>query len=745
MNNSLLSEYIDGEHKNFFNVEKEFFLIDNNNLTDIHSRLYGFSVQDSGIYENENLTQGAVAQMEGCGCYVYVDVKDDEIIIKQDFNGSWGIYFFQYEDYFAISNSFFRLLDHIKKEYPISLDRDYCNHIIVDNLASLTCSETPVKEIKLIAKNAVIKIDILKKQLYFDYIDYKEDSFSLNSEEGLAVLDHWFERWTTLFKKLKEKTGNIMATLSGGFDSRITFLLLLCSGIDLNEICVHSIDSNLKTYAEDYKIATSIAEYYGFKLNCFNFSSSAIHYSLQDVINIVFYTKMGFHKEMYFKLNKLEEKRYVIAGAGGESVRAHWDVPADKFIQDHVNRANRYSSNLAKEMGDSIDKLLGEAYEIIENNFHINDENSIQYPLYIHRENRCRSHFGKGAVEGYFANKYTLQPLIDPDLRRIRLYEPECRDNNLLMAMIYVRYCPKLLEFEFEGNRSISKDTIAFANQINNKFPYSPLKDVIPSDENFSVITKDSKVSELLEKNNLLITAEMVRNYLKGAFDSVGFRKLFAMYFDEEIYHFAKQSYEIANYYPMRECYSTLAIGKVIEDIFVSENTRHPMISQNLDYFIKNNCYQPNYDKKIEVLDKFKDYLTARIDVKFKGNERSDIEIVDISDPTAKILKPIRLQREGTCTVIESYMGSIDISLKAKIAGEISIELKGRFVWGQDKDTDRIPYWIDYHFCQINNSVEFSEIKPAWHDRPICFSRLMAQGDNLTLRLTWSPHRSDMV
>ena len=263
---------------------------------------------------------------------------------------------------------------------------------------------------------------------------------------------------------------------------------------------------------------------------------------------------------------------------------------------------------------------------------------------------------------------------------------------------------------------------------------------------NFNVITKDSKVSELLEHNNMYVTAEMVQKHLKAAFDSISFRKLFAMSFDEEIYCFAKQSYEKTNLYPMRECYSTLAIGIVIEDILVSENTRHPAPLQNLDYFIQNNCYQPvDNCNQVNILEKFKDYLTARIDIKFKGNEKSDIEITDISDPTAKLLRPIRLQREGTCTVIESYAGSLDIRLKTKTEGELTIDLKSRFVWGENKDTDRIPYWIDYHLCKINDAVEFTEIRPAWHDQPICFSRLMTSEEELSLHLEWSPHRSDRV
>ena len=41
----------------YFNVEQEFFIIDSDNLQDVKTKLYGYSVQDTGIYEDENLTE----------------------------------------------------------------------------------------------------------------------------------------------------------------------------------------------------------------------------------------------------------------------------------------------------------------------------------------------------------------------------------------------------------------------------------------------------------------------------------------------------------------------------------------------------------------------------------------------------------------------------------------------------------------------------------------------------------------
>ena len=113
---------------NFFNVEQEFFLIDSDNLSNIQTRFYGYSIQADGIYEEDNLTPEATKNLDGRGCYVYVEVRGGQITIKQDLNGSWGIYLFRHGDYFALSNSFFRLLDHVKFRCPLTVNRDYCNH-----------------------------------------------------------------------------------------------------------------------------------------------------------------------------------------------------------------------------------------------------------------------------------------------------------------------------------------------------------------------------------------------------------------------------------------------------------------------------------------------------------------------------------------------------------------------------------------------------------------------------------------
>lgn len=61
---------------NYFDVEREFFLIDSDNLRQVRPRMYGYSIQAGGIYEDDNLTADAVANLDGRGAYVHVDVLD---------------------------------------------------------------------------------------------------------------------------------------------------------------------------------------------------------------------------------------------------------------------------------------------------------------------------------------------------------------------------------------------------------------------------------------------------------------------------------------------------------------------------------------------------------------------------------------------------------------------------------------------------------------------------------------------
>jgi hypothetical protein len=456
---------------NYFDVEKEFFLIDSDNLAEIKTRLYGYSIQATGIYEQDNLTKDAVKNLDGRGCYVYVEVKDGQITIKQDLNGCWGIYLFRHGDYFALSNSFFRLLDHVKFRYPLTVNRDYCHQLILNDLCSHTYSETAVNEVSLVERNAILHIDIAAKNLETELIDYRENTVPLDSEEGIAILDSWVEFWGSVLRGVAQNTKFLAADLTGGFDSRIAFIVALSSGIDLSKMQIFSIKGTLHTYKDDYEIASQIAERYNFKLNQPLPANRLLQLSFSDAWNSYFYNLQTFHKSFMFSTQKPVNKCYQLTGYGGETIRTYWQKPSRKFMENQNWKVRPYSGFLSRELFQSLETITNSAFLAIREKYKIKDENCEDIPQYLYQETRCRHHFGKFTLFNYFRSKILISPILDPTLRTLKLNTPECPDYNLLISLLFTRYAPDLLKFPFDSKHSIAPETIACAQKINARFP----------------------------------------------------------------------------------------------------------------------------------------------------------------------------------------------------------------------------------------------------------------------------------
>ncbi|MBQ4495813.1 MAG: hypothetical protein II968_08595 [Selenomonadaceae bacterium] len=464
---------------NYFDVEKEFFLIDSDNLLQVRSKLYGYSIQRTGIYEDDNLTPEAIAGLDGRGCYVYVEAKDDKITIKQDLNGCWGIYLFRHGDYFALSNSFFRLLDHVKFKYPLTVNRDYINHNLLAGIfLNFACSETAVNEIRLVDRSAILYIDATRKQLDVELIDYKEHTRSLDSAEGIATLDHWVEFWANAFSSIAQRTKFIQADLSGGFDSRVSLVPVLHSGIALNKIRVYSIKDDLHTHREDYEIAYKIASHYGFKLNQALPERKNFSLGLSDVWNLDFYVRQTATKDpaLFWTIKNIQ-RLYSINGNAGETIRHRWHGSPKEFMEELLRKFYPYSKSLSDKMLHSMRNIFESSFSTICNKYKIKDKNSEEILQFLYQETWSRHHFGKGATCDYFKNRICLSPVLDPEVRTLRLNTPECPDANLLIALLFTRYEPDLLIFPFEGNNSIASETIAYAKKINERFPRRP-KDI---------------------------------------------------------------------------------------------------------------------------------------------------------------------------------------------------------------------------------------------------------------------------
>ena len=460
---------------NYFDVEKEFFLIDSDNLAEVKTRLYGYSIQATGIYEQDNLTEDAVKNLDGRGCYVYVEARDGQITIKQDLNGCWGIYLFRQGDYFALSNSFFRLLDHVKFKYPLTVNRDYCHYVMVDRVAIQAYSQTAVNEINLVDRSATLQMDIAAKNLEIELKNYREHSVPVDSEEGIKILDNWVEFWSKILGHIAQNTNFIEADLTGGFDTRIHFVPLLHSGVDLNQIRIHSsTDKSSTTAVEDYAIASQIAEHYGFKLNNPLPTRQFLNFSLADAWNLDSYCQQTTRNlPTVFFARKGVEKIYLLKGLSGEVLRKTWHMPPQKFISNQCSMANCYSSALAQNLARSIQTIVESVFSSICNKYKINDSDSLDIPQYLYHETRTRNHCGKEIVGHYLKNAITIIPSHDPEIQTLKLKPSQCQDYNFLMILLFTRYAPDLLKIRFDKFHEAPdlENLVPYAQKLNERFP----------------------------------------------------------------------------------------------------------------------------------------------------------------------------------------------------------------------------------------------------------------------------------
>ena len=726
---------------NYFDVEKEFFLIDSNNLHQIRPRLYGYSIQASGIYEDDNLTPEAVAGLDGRGCYIYVEVKDGKITIKQDLNGSWGIYLFRHGNYFALSNSFFRLLDHVKFKYPLTVNKDYCHHLLIGDLVSHAYFETPVNEIQLLDRSALVQIDIAKKSLEMELIDYKEQSISPDSAEGIATLDRWIEFWGNVYRGVAQQTNFIVNELSGGFDSRITFLTALNSSIDLDKVWIFTTtEKNYSVYIEDYDIASKIVKHYGLTLNK-SFEMQRLNYSLTDVFKIKRYSLQPFYKDPWLRnASKFIDKQYKFTGQGGEVIRGYWRGDPEEFIKDQSKRAKSFSAELSNQLSSSLRIILESAFRTIRNKYDITKSNSAYLPQYLYQETRCRVNYGKNILSEYFQNTIILSPSLDPIIRTIQLDTPQCPDPLLLMALIFTRYEPDLLKFPFEGRRSIASETIEYAKKINERFPRFPKDKENFIGGRFCLPPRDARANQILtlDKNNKSLYEETLGTYLNAMFESSRTYGLFNTYFDAELYHHTALFYANKDFGRFRRTYSVWGIAEVLEEVEISN--RNLWCNDNKHHFLDEDfCVIPSVNN---IINKFKPYLTARIDIKLMSTA-GNLEILSVSDSRLSIEKPNWFQKQGIGYVIQSYQGDLKIVAKADTEGEIALYLRGvdKRVPGDRKK--RIPYWIDYTKLIINEEEVFDKLTPVWHNEPYVYNFNVKASEEIKIKVEWFPHRSD--
>ena len=564
-------------------IDENFFVIDSNNLSKLNSHLYGFIINKNGILtDNYYKELGKYEEPSPQGIYIMIRKIGNEIILNQDFDGSYGIYIYEDKNanYFAISNSFLLLQEYLIGKKNFSLNKDFANHFIVAGLCSLSIDETLINEIKQIPSNAFIIIDTKKKSFKIDYINYKENTILLESKEGLGLIDSWVDKWGYIFRSLKKQTDNISADLSGGFDTRAMLTILLNSGVEMDELNIHSILDDRQDHESDFKIASNISSKFGFKLNNFHLDNNFTQWSLKDSLFTTFYSKLGFHKQFHLKKYFFNKPRFSFSGSGGESLRGSPNVPIQEFIEiDSLRDIKGHK----KEFFYSSEKIVNRSVFLLKKEKNFSNDFEISSNLYSKMIGK--NHYGRGALEDFITNLYILQPLMDPDIKKIKfdINNVTCHD---LIAYIYIRFAHDLKYFPFQGQRLLNLESIKKAERLNNNYrPYQKKKDY---NKNFFI---DRKRISPVSSSIMNVDSNY---YLKELFESQKYIKIINKLYDNNVYNWANEYGLKTNYHPLEHHNSLLAIAITFSNLQLNERY---LKNLSLTINLKNNSKKFNFFK----------------------------------------------------------------------------------------------------------------------------------------------------
>lgn len=658
-------------NSDFYN--ENFFVIDSNNLMDVKSRLYGFVLINNSLYigsNNRDKSNDVFFKIpdsipyDSYGCFVRVIKNDSMITISQDYFGSYGLYLFKNDSGFCISNSFLYLVEYLSKKIKLNFDNDGALSFLASPQASLVYQDTLVSEIKMLPRNSIVNIDVIKCTISIDYFEQKESYIDINTEEAINLLDSWHLKWSSLISSLISNNDfKVRFDLSGGKDSRASFACCKSKNIDLSNLHFYTAQDDLYSHKDDYEIATKISEIYKFVLND-DLILDRFRVDPLENLNMSLLTKCGFHKELMPSVFWNNKPFIRITGSGGD-LRDLWNESLDSFINKIVKETvyNTIDSRSA------IKRLLLKSISEIDSNpgFFYKERDRIATD-YFYKQGRMRNHNGKANVELFLSNTIILSPIMDPVLYKINQKIGLDNDNDLLYYLIYSRYISEISNLEFDSDRTIKEKTKEVALSINKEYPFN----VDSANADSFNVYYSSRVSPSKATTNLTPL-----DCLKELFYSKKIEEFVNDVFGNELYRRAKRYYSLKSYHPyisasgLIQCYIIYNLCQKSQ--YDGDHPTSYLYYNTKTYRKPQLYYNSGFFKEIlEFLQ------SARVDVKNIGSPSPDVFIVNTDDEHLFVEKPRWFKDESSSgIVVQSTAGHMSITFNICSTGRVIFKFMG--------------------------------------------------------------------
>ena len=186
--------------------------------------------------------------------------------------------------------------------------------------------------------------------------------------------------------------------------------------------------------------------------------------------------------------------------------------------------------------------------------------NTFEIASELYSKSIGRNHFGKSASQSFIANIYNIQPLMDPELKKIK-FEISQRTSHDLISYLYIRLSRELIKFPFQGNRILNIKSIIKALKLNRDFkPY-----IVKTDYNKNFFIDNKRKSPVIGSSN----KDEVLEYLTKLFKSTKYVNTIKKLYDDNVYNWANKFMNETDFFPLSQRYSLLAIGKALNSLSI--------------------------------------------------------------------------------------------------------------------------------------------------------------------------------
>jgi hypothetical protein len=323
------------------------------------------------------------------GSYIVIGKSGSETVIGTDFAGYRKMFIYRHGDSWAISDSLIDLARFaFSQGLPVTISKPHLSTFFIDGsfghqLASL---QTSVSQIQLVPATHEIAFDTSRVS---DLLlrRTKAASAALPDRYDQAMYEY-LRTWVGRAAALLQSDVLVRSDLTGGRDSRAVLALLLaalrrCGGSARDLAIVSDVER-----PADLRVANSIAERFGFKINERPWEVANTHYDAPTAYAVWKSLCLGVYMPLYIPTGAANPSIIFLDGSGGESQRpfypemtleAFLDTQA-KFIPDGDDYPGLKTSILA-----DINMLRSGQEETI-------------HPLVIHyRHFRDRCHGGRSS------------------------------------------------------------------------------------------------------------------------------------------------------------------------------------------------------------------------------------------------------------------------------------------------------------------------------------------------------------